>query len=451
MSDLAVPQDAFSPGAEHFAGNLIDGRWSFPVLPYDYEVRSPLNSTVIATVPLSSRLDVDRAVAAARNAAIWEWADAGTRARLLDRLVGELDRHAGELAELQVTETGLTPAESSAAVTGGLRLARTIVAAVPDGPPAGVSGHILSWGLPVVETMVSVLPALARGHTAVIKPSLRAPLSVMAVAWLATRIGFPPGVLNVVQGTGVDAGAALAGTYRLAELHVHGNERTRAQARRAAARTGARLVAPRAGGNVVIAGPSAPPARVAKALSSAASMHSAGGLLALPALAAHADVAAELTDAVLAALASCRPAPLPAEPLRERALTRVTQLRAAGARLLAGGTVPDDVPHRMGWILPPVVLELDDAALVYGAHSPEPLGPVLTITTWHSADQLASAFDHPRHGDGIACVWGTDGDPADLSLPHGAVLRDTAPAAALGGLRPPPTWTGTRHCSHAAD
>jgi acyl-CoA reductase-like NAD-dependent aldehyde dehydrogenase len=66
-----------------------------------------------------------------------------------------------------------------------------------------VSGHVLSWGLPLAEVTCAVLPHPLAGHTAVIKPSLRAPMSAAAVAHLATCMGFPPGVINIVQGTGL--------------------------------------------------------------------------------------------------------------------------------------------------------------------------------------------------------------------------------------------------------
>src|SRR5215470_2488346 len=193
------------PGDEHFARNLIGGSWRFPAAPYEYEIRSPVDSTITTVVPLSSRFDVARAVAAA--------ADAARRAELLARLAGELDRLAPRLVALQATESGLAAADARSVVDGAARLARTLAATGPPaGRPAGVTGHVLSWGLPLFEIASAVLPPLATGHTAVVKPSLRAPLSAAAFGYLAARAGFPPGVLNIVQGTADDVGAALLGT-----------------------------------------------------------------------------------------------------------------------------------------------------------------------------------------------------------------------------------------------
>jgi acyl-CoA reductase-like NAD-dependent aldehyde dehydrogenase len=110
------------------------------------------------------------------------------------------------LARLQSLETGLPLADSRAAVQAVTTLARSMLAqpsASGTGKAAAlaVSGHVLSWGLPLAEVTCAVLPHPLAGHTAVIKPSLRAPMSAAAVAHLATCMGFPPGVINIVQGT----------------------------------------------------------------------------------------------------------------------------------------------------------------------------------------------------------------------------------------------------------
>ncbi len=91
------------------------------------------------------------------------------------------------------------------------------------------------------------------------KPSLRGPLSPVAFAHVATEIGLPAGVVNLVQGTGVDVGAELITRRDLSALHVRAGQRTIAQAMRAHERSDVCLHALRAGGNVVIAGPEQDP------------------------------------------------------------------------------------------------------------------------------------------------------------------------------------------------
>jgi acyl-CoA reductase-like NAD-dependent aldehyde dehydrogenase len=447
-----LPYGAFMPGDEHFGRNLIGGRWQFPAAPFEFEIRNPLDSTVTTVVPLSSRFDVARAVAAAR-AATRPWsADADMRHSLLAQLVDQMDLLTGPLAQLQSLETGLAPADSCAAVAAVIQLARVLLATraddAGDEEADGVSGHILSWGLPFAEVVCSVLPDLLAGRTVVVKPSLRAPMSAATFAYLATRLSFPPGVINVVQGTGVDAGAALAGTRELAALYVRASDRTLGQAARAAMVTGTRLHPLREGGNLVLAGRGADPDQVAAVVTEALRVHSAGGPLHLPLLSVQAEAAGQVVDAVLARLPGCVPAPLPTEPLRTRALSQVAALRAEGARVLRGGMVPDDAAHRMGWLLPPTVVTAGAMRGGPGSHSRgtsagEPLGPVLTVVTWRSPAELTGTLPHPRYADAVACVWAVDDDElAAARLPHAVILRDAAPMNALHDGLLPAAWMG---------
>ena len=118
------------------------------------------------------------------------------------------------------------------------RAALADLAAGRPSPGGGVSGHILSWGLPFTEIVTSVLPALGRGDTVIVKPSLRGPLTPAAFGFLATRAGLPAGVVNIVQGTGIDVGADLISRPGLSALHVRAGDRTIAQAQRGHQRTG---------------------------------------------------------------------------------------------------------------------------------------------------------------------------------------------------------------------
>jgi acyl-CoA reductase-like NAD-dependent aldehyde dehydrogenase len=441
-AELVVPAVGL-PDHWHFARNLVDGQWCFPAAPYDYEIRSPSDGTVTTVVPLSSRLDVGRAVAAAERAAPGWAADPALRGALLDRLVAALGALTGPLAVLSAAETGLGADDALSAMEGVVGVARTLTEAADrwtSQPTPGVSGHVLGWGLPAAEAVFAALPQLAAGRTVVLAPSLRAPLSAVALAHLATAVGFPPGVLGLVQGTGPDVGAALHAHAGLSRLQVRAGERTLAHASRATARTGVSLYTLRAGGNVGVVGPEADRNSVASAavaVADALRVHSAGGPLSLPLLAVHADRQAEVVDAVLAAVVGDTPAPLPTEALRRRALDRVEVLRAAGARLIRGGVVPDDADHRMGWRIPATILTMPTADAPPG----EPLGPILTILPWRHPSRLAAALRHPRHTDGIARTWGlSPTDTVALALPHPVTLHEAESRHLLTGHHLPPGW-----------
>jgi acyl-CoA reductase-like NAD-dependent aldehyde dehydrogenase len=436
------------PGQEHFGRNLIGGRWQFPAAPYEYEIRNPADSTITSVVPLSSRLDVARAAAAADQARQGRWADPAQRRRLLNAVLDRLESSRGDLAQLQAAETGLSVPDSLAVIDATLGPARRLLhRGAPPGParPAGVSGHILSWGAPFTETVTSALPALLRGDALIIKPSLRGPLSPVAVAYLAAEAGLPDGVFNVVQGTGVDVGAELISSRGLSALYVRASPRTLALAQRSRARTSVPLYQLRGGGNVAVVGPHAVDVHaLAQTLATALRMNSAGGPFGLPLLAVHADRADGLLPALLTVLARTTAAPLPAEPVRRQVIDRIRALVAAGARPLIGGsTVPDDIVHRMGWLLPPTVLHLGSTRSPAAAleQASEPAGPVLGVLTWRDGAELTAAFRSRRAADGVATLWGMD-EVHPLALPHNLVVDGASGPSRTAGAALSPAWFG---------
>jgi acyl-CoA reductase-like NAD-dependent aldehyde dehydrogenase len=438
------------PDGECYARNLIGGRWQFPAAPYEFEIRDPGDSTITAVVPLSSRFDAGAAFAAASGALQGTWAEADARAELLRALLDRLDASRMDLAQLQCTETGVSSEDSLNAVSATLAVARALLpgAVGAPAPRRGVSGHILSWGLPFTEAVTSVFPAIARGDTVIVKPSLRGPLTPAAFAFLATEAGLPGGVVNIVQGTGVDIGADLITRRGLAALHVRAGERTIALAGRGQQRTGVALHVLRGGGNLMIAGPGShdDAGALADAVVAGVRMHSSGGPFGLPLLAVHRGEAGSLLPAILEQLSRTVAAPLPTEPLRRRALGRIRSLVDVGAEALLGGRdLPDDVAHRMGWRIPPTVLMLGaaDSPAARAERASVPLGPVLGVITWNRWEELGAAFTAARSRDGIASVCGAFAHAG--SLPHGLVIRGvpavslldraTLPAAWLGGVR----------------
>jgi len=441
---LDQPLTAILAGDEHFGRNFIGGKWVFPAAPYDFEIRNPADSTVTTVVPLSSRFDVDRAVATARTALGGTWSRELARTRLLLTLVDSLNANREPLALLQSRETGLSFDDSFAAVSATIAAARAILShgTPQDGArSAGVTGHVLCWGLPLTDVVTSTLPALLRGNTVVVKPSLRGPLSAVAFARLAQDCGLPPGVVNIVQGTGTDVGAELFSRRDLAALYVRGGERTIEHARRAGQRTGVPLHAVNGGGNFCVIGPDQPDAdAAAAAVAAGVRVHS--GPFGLPLLAVHRDTPAAVLPAVLARLAATSPAPLPTDPVRNRSLARIGALVDAGATLLLGGHVPDDTAHRMGWRLPGTALLLHAAGSPAARREQElaPLGPVLSILTWTGWSDLSEHLRAPRHADGTIAVWGACLPPAG-TLPGRVVPGpDTSLWPSADTLAP--AWTG---------
>ncbi len=196
-----------------------------------FDVVNPATGSVIATVPLGGRDDVDRAVAAAQKAFDdrkgWaSWA-AGKRGRTLSKLAALIKEHSEELSGLESRNVG-KPITSARGEVIGTSLVfdyyagaankifgQTIPVSKPGlnltlREPIGVVGLIVPWNFPLYMASWKVAPALAAGNTAILKPASYSPLSAIRLGELALEAGIPAGVLNVVTGPGGTAGASIA-------------------------------------------------------------------------------------------------------------------------------------------------------------------------------------------------------------------------------------------------
>jgi 5-carboxymethyl-2-hydroxymuconic-semialdehyde dehydrogenase len=213
-------------GVEVVAGHWIGGEPTGPD-GATFEVTSPIDGATLGQVAAGGAADVDRAVTAAR-AAFPAWRALGPEGRgeVLDRLAqGLLDR-TDELAAVETIDNGSLLVANHKRLVG--RAAHNLsffaeAARRLDHPtfvgevvvnqvryePAGVAGLITPWNAPLMLSTWKVGPALAAGNTAVLKPPEWAPLSCSLLAEIAVDAGVPPGVLNVVQGSGPEAGDAL--------------------------------------------------------------------------------------------------------------------------------------------------------------------------------------------------------------------------------------------------
>ena len=212
--------------------NLIDGRLQAPIRDHWLEVHEPATATVFARCPDSDATDVDAAVAAARRAAPG-WADTPIeqRAQLLERLAALIEARVDEFAALESRDSGkplglarrldIPRAISNlryfaAAITGWGSESHAMetgagIAAINYTlrQPLGVVGCISPWNLPLYLFSWKIAPALAAGNTVVAKPSEVTPCTAALLGELSIEAGFPPGVLNIVQGLGPSVGQAI--------------------------------------------------------------------------------------------------------------------------------------------------------------------------------------------------------------------------------------------------
>ena len=217
-----------SATAQREAGLFIGGETVEPVSGETRELVEPATGAPLAVAALAGEADVDRAVEAARGALDGAWGKTpGTeRARLLHALADAIVANRSELAELEARNVGKAISSVKAELHQAVENFRYYGAAIatisgrsnPIGgsllfyslkEPVGVAGQIVPWNYPLMMATWKLAPALAAGCSVVLKPDPQTPLTALRLAELATEVGFPAGVVNVVPGDGPTTGAYL--------------------------------------------------------------------------------------------------------------------------------------------------------------------------------------------------------------------------------------------------
>ncbi|KZZ96661.1 retinal dehydrogenase 2 [Moelleriella libera RCEF 2490] len=198
----------------------------------------------ICSVEAASSADIDRAVAAARAAfedPSWRGITGGKRGALMFKLADLIAQNRRVLATIETWDNGkpynVSFNEDLAEVINCLRYyagwadkihgqtipLTTTKFAYTLKQPIGVCAQIIPWNYPLAMAAWKLGPALATGNTIVLKPAEQTPLSILYVAELVRQAGFPPGVLNIVNGLGSEAGAALASHPKINKIAFTGS------------------------------------------------------------------------------------------------------------------------------------------------------------------------------------------------------------------------------------
>lgn len=203
----------------------IDGQWVDPVVLKSLDVENPATEKVCGRVAIGSAADVDKAVKAARKAfASWSQTAASDRIEILQNILVEFQKRAGDLATALTEEMGapryLANGFQVGLGVGHLSTAIDVLkkfqfeelrgATLIVKEPIGVCGLITPWNWPLNQIAVKVFPALATGCTVILKPSEIAPFTGQIFAEIMHAAGVPAGVFNLVQGDGPGVGVALS-------------------------------------------------------------------------------------------------------------------------------------------------------------------------------------------------------------------------------------------------
>lgn len=229
------------------AKNFINGRWREGGNG-TLDMINPSYDSKIGEIARSNKQDVNDAVSAARNAfdGTWGETDAAERGRYLHRVSQILYDHTEELADLESKDTGkpLTQAKGDAKLiaryfefyAGAADKLHGETIPYQNGytvftqrVPYGVTGHIIPWNYPLQMTGRTLAPALAAGNSVVFKPAEDACLAVVRAFELIEQVDFPAGAINLITGTGNEAGAALANHPDIDKLSFTGSPQVGAQ------------------------------------------------------------------------------------------------------------------------------------------------------------------------------------------------------------------------------
>ncbi|WP_238005747.1 aldehyde dehydrogenase family protein [Dactylosporangium sp. AC04546] len=388
-------------------------------------VEGPLDRRPVARVTLGGREHVALAVAAARSAAR-DWADRAPvqRGRLLAEVARRLRDRAEEFVAVEVEETGKLVAE----MRGGLHVAadyfeyyggvvralfgETINLGAGDHAftsrePYGVVGMITPWNGPLTQAARGMAAALAAGNTVVVKPSEFTSSTTVMLARLCEEVGVPPGVVNVVLGTGTEAGKALVDHPGVRLVAFTGSVVTGRSVAEAAARRLVPTILELGGksANVVFAD-----ADLDRVVDSALTICTGAGqqCAALSRLLVQTDVydavLARVGEAMAARTPGERLAPMTTEAQFEKVVDYFEVAKDEGARVVTGGRAVTGELAAGRYVEPTVYADVTRDMRIFRE---EVFGPVLAVTPFETEAEAVELANDSEYGL-VASVWTAD-------------------------------------------
>jgi aldehyde dehydrogenase (NAD+) len=413
---------------------IIDGTRAKASDGGTFAVYDPSSGEVLATVAKSTKADVDRAVKAAQAALdskAWRGMAPAERGRIMLRIAQALRDRVEELATLESRDNGKPLRQARTDVQVAARyfeffagIADKIMGhTIPLGPgfldytirePIGVSAQIVPWNYPIQIGARGVAPALAAGCTIVLKPSSEAPMTALKLGEIALGCGLPPGVLNVVPGTGSEAGIALASHPGINQLTFTGSVDVGIGVAKLAADNVVPVVMELGGKspNIVFADADLDLAAqgVATAIFQNAGQTCSAGSRLLVERKSHDALVARLTDRAR----SMRLGPGVSDPdmgpiISKRQLETIEGYvkigREEGARVAAGGGRPSDASLGRGFYFQPTLLDQVSADMRVAQE--EIFGPVLSIIPFEDIEEAVAIANRSQYGL-VAGVWTRD-------------------------------------------
>jgi len=225
-------------------GNFIGGKWVEPKSGRYFENTSPVNGQVLCEVARSDAADIDAALDAAHAAKeAWGKTSPAERAVILNKIADRIEANLPKLAAAETWDNGKPIRETTHAdlplaidhfryFAGAIRAQEGGISEIDHDTvayhfhePLGVVGQIIPWNFPLLMAVWKLAPALAAGNCVVLKPAEQTPASILVLMEVIGDL-LPAGVLNVVNGFGLEAGKPLASSPRIAKIAFTGETTT---------------------------------------------------------------------------------------------------------------------------------------------------------------------------------------------------------------------------------
>jgi acyl-CoA reductase-like NAD-dependent aldehyde dehydrogenase len=410
---------------------LIGGKW-VDAADGTYEVVNPATEEVVGHAPAASASDARAAAAAAKEAqpawAAWSVED---RSALMREAARAIRAKASELLPLVIAETGATAtvgsrmqvpvaadrferyARDPRAVLQTPLLPQSAVATplAPGGiiggminrQPVGVVACITSYNFPMVNMAGKVAPALAAGNTIVVKPAPQDPLAVVELVRILHEVGFPPGVVNLVNGIGPSASAALVDSDDVDCVSFTGSTQVGVTIAERAARTMKRLLLELGGKGACVVLEDADVKAAIGCIGSTWTFHS-GQICTAPTRAVvHRSVFEQVRDGLVQMAGFLKVGdptdtatiigPVISAAQRGRIEAHVATAEEDGGELIIGGTRPADLPKGF-YVAPTLITGTNDMRVA----REEIFGPVITMIPFDDEDEAIAIANDSEFG-----------------------------------------------------